>query len=166
MIPIGARTATIVDDVAPCLDPDTLAFARYPHLDRGRYAVADVPDLAPLAPLLAHARAAAPDRTALTITGACVVVLTAGDYVLAHHDVFADDRDDDLPLELVHDLSPAPTPDADLYYRRRGAVYFALPSRPRALAIVERGPSVTSNHTYVSVRHASARVVRLIARAR
>jgi hypothetical protein len=62
----------------------------------------------------------------------------------------------------VLDLSPASVPGAELHYRQRGKVYVRFPSRPGALCVVERGPTVTCNHTYVSKRHADASVVRLI----
>ena len=40
---------------------------------------------------------------------------------------------------------------------------FQVPSAPRSLAVVERGPTVTSHHTYVSKLAPAASVVRLIA---
>ena len=71
-----------------------------------------------------------------------------GDYLLTRHDRVYDDR----PIELVLDLSAAPLERADIHWRHRGQVFFALPSQPGALAIVERGPTVMSNHLYVSKR--------------
>ena len=60
------------------------------------------------------------------------------------------------------DLSEAAVPGADVEYRRRGQVFFVAPSSPGSLAIVERGPTVTCNHTYVSRLHAGASIVRLV----
>jgi hypothetical protein len=53
-------------------------------------------------------------------------------------------------------------PGADVDYRRRGQAFFRAPSAPGSLSVVERGPTVTCNHTYVSKLHAAADVVRLI----
>lgn len=64
-------------------------------------------------------------------------------------------------MELVLDLSPSSTPGAEVHWRHRGQLFFVMPSAPGSLAIVERGPTVMSNHTYVSRRHAGASVVRL-----
>jgi len=157
MIPIGSRTATLIEGVS--LPIELPALQRYPHIDRGAYSWTDVTDLARLAPLVAHIDPADPRRE---LVCARLVVLGPGDYILAHHDPMPEAGE--LPLELVLDLSSAPTPGADLYYRRRGAAYFSVPAIPNTLAIVERGPTVTANHTYVSKRYPSARVVRLIAR--
>ena len=52
--------------------------------------------------------------------------------------------------------------DSAVHYRRRGQVFFRVPSAPRALALIERGPTVTCNHTYVSRLHPTADVIRLI----
>ena len=57
---------------------------------------------------------------------------------------------------------PPQCPGAEIHYRRRGQVYFRVPCVPNALAIVERGPTVTCNHTYVSKLHPDASVVRLV----
>ena len=171
MIAIGSRTATLVHGVTLPARLRTLALprARYPWIDRGAYAwadVADPADLAALATLVAHVDPADPRRE---IACARVIVLEPGDYILAHHDPMPALApalgDDDAPLELVLDASPAPTPGAELYYRRRGAAFLAVPAVPGTLAIVERGPAVTANHAYVSKRHAGARVVRVVARA-
>jgi hypothetical protein len=48
-----------------------------------------------------------------------------------------------------------------VHYRRRGAVFFRVPCVPRSLAIVERGPAVTRNHTYVS-KLSNGVVIRLV----
>ena len=69
---------------------------------------------------------------------------------------------DGRPIELVLDLSEATVPGAEVHWRHRGQVYFAMPSAPGSLAIAQRGPTVMSNYVYVSKRHASC-VVRLVA---
>lgn len=162
MIPIGSRTATLVAGVSLPLAMPPLE--RYPWIDRGAYSFGDVIDLAALAPLVAHIDPGDPRRE---LVCARVLVLEAGDYILAHHDPLpAIAGEGDAPLELVLDLSAEPTPGADLYYRRRGSAFFAVPAVPRTLAIVERGPTVTANHGYVSRRYPGARVVRLMARTR
>ena len=84
--------------------------------------------------------------------------LVPGDYLLAHHDRASDEQH----LELILDLSPAVVPGAAVHYRRHGDVTFQVPSRPCALSIVARDPSVTCNHTYVSRLHPGACVVRLV----
>ena len=78
--------------------------------------------------------------------------------VVGHHDRVHDDH----PVELTLDLSPTAVPGAEVHYRRRGQVYFRVPAAPRSLAVVERGPTVTCNHTYVSKRAADATIIRLI----
>lgn len=160
MIPVGSRTAVLVSGVElrVALPP----LERYPWIDRGAYSWGDVTDLAALAPLVAHVDPVDPRRE---LACARVLVLEAGDYILAHHDPMPPlPEAADAPLELVLDLSGAPTPGADLYYRRRGGAFFMVPSQPGALAIVERGPTVTAHHAYVSKRYPGARVVRLVAR--
>lgn len=155
---IGARTAVIVPDVVdPARARGGYAWARYALLDRGSYEYArdvDEPALAELA-----------EREALRATGRPLRVvqsralrLGAGDYILARHDQVYED----FPVEVMIDLSPGPVPDAEVHYRRRGQVYFRFPSQPGAMSIIERGPTVTCNHTYVSKRHLDASVVRLV----
>lgn len=118
---------------------------RYTLLDRGSYEFVDV-DPARCTMFASYGR----------ITAARAYRLVPGDYILAHHDAVHDD----LPMELVFDLSPAPMP-AEIHYRRRGAVFFRVPCEPRSLAIVERGPAVTRNHTYISKR-TTGEVIRLV----
>ena len=130
-------------------------FTRYGLLDRGSYEIAEGVAVPPAS--IAHA-AAATGRT-LRVIASRVLRLSAGDYVLAHHDPLRDDN----PVELVLDLSAVAVPDADVWYRRRGQPFFRVPSAPGSLAIVERGPTVTSNHAYVSRQRPDAVVVRLIA---
>lgn len=155
---IGARTAVLVPDaIDPARARGHYAWARYALLDRGSYEYArDVaePELAALA-----------EREAERVTGRPVRVvesralrLGAGDYILARHDRVYED----FPVEVMFDLSPAVVPGAEVHYRRRGQVFFQVPSLPGAMSIVERGPTVTCNHTYVSKRHLDASVVRLV----
>lgn len=139
----SSHRAEIVHDVACDLRID--GWQRFALLDRGSYEYADV-DPARLATFASYGR----------ITSARAYRLSPGDYILAHHD----EQHDDLPLELVYDLSPAPVP-AEVHYRRRGSVFFRVPCVPRSLAIVERGRAVTRNHTYVSKRQTGV-VTRLV----
>lgn len=135
-------------------------YARYALIDRGHYEIQHEPDEPALcAALVAHARALT--GVSLAVTQVRALRLSPGDYLLAHHDPPHEGR----PFELVLDLSPRAVA-AELHYRRRGQVYFRFACRPGALAIVERGPTVTSNHTYVSKRDATASVVRLVVLAR
>jgi len=157
----GARTAEIVPDVIDAATAarvrNELRYTRYALLDRGsyEYATIEAPELfATLASVVAERT-----KRTLAVTDARVLRLSAGDYLLAHHDRVYEHH----PIEVVLDLSPAPTAGAEVHYRRHGAVFFRVPSAPRSLAIVERGPTVTCNHTYVSRLHAAASVVRLIA---
>jgi len=157
----GSRTAVIVPDAIGAAEADALrarltGFERYRLLDRGSYEYLDDVDEPALFARLAALASRLCGRP-LAITGARALRLVPGDYILAHHDRLHDD----LPVELVLDLSPAPVP-ADLHYRRRGHVFFRVPCEPRTLAVVERGPTVTRNHVYVSKRCADAHVVRLV----
>jgi len=157
-ITIGARTAVIVPDAVPP-SPPAAHYTRYALLDRGSYDHAPFDDPELLTRLTTIARHAA-GRPALTITDVRLVRLLRGDYLLAHHDSIHDD----LPIEVIADLSPASVPGAEVHYRRRGQVFFRVPSTPGAVSIVERGPTVTCNHTYVSKLHPpGTEVVRLIA---
>lgn len=152
----GARTAMILEDVVDARV--TLhGYTRYAQIDRGSYEVIERPDQpALIATLIARAERAT--GRSLVLAESRVLRLGPGDYLLAHHDRVYDGH----PLELVADLSPAAVPGAEVHYRRRGQVYFRVPSAPRSLAIVERGPTVSSNHTYVSKRFPDASVVRLV----
>ena len=162
MIAIGARTAVIVPDALPplalarCHAPQ---YTRYARLDRASYDRAPFDDPQLLAQLTTIARDIT-GRATLTVTESRLVRLIPGDYLLAHHDSIHDD----LPIEVIADLSPTPVPGAEVHYRRRGQVFFRFPSTPRAACIVERGPTVTCNHTYVSkLNPSTTEVVRLIA---
>jgi len=160
----GARTMTIVPEVVDATTAADLrrrferaGYERYGLLDRGSYDVLlDPAEPALIGRLVELARTQS--GRALVVTEARVLRLRPGDYLLAHHDR----PRDGLPLELVLDLSPSAVPGAEVHYRRRGKVVFRVETTPGALAIVERGPSVTCNHTYVSKLHASAEVVRLV----
>lgn len=156
-----------VEVIAHAIGPDQAAslragitgYRRYALVDRGSYEWAPLaePVLRQVCELGAHrlGRALAPlDGRALR--------LSAGDYLLARHDqpVSGDAR----VVELVLDLSPVPV-RAELQYRRLGNVFFRVPCSPRSLAVVERTPVVTCNHTYVSKLLLGVEVVRLIVRA-
>lgn len=158
----GARTAKVIPDVvdsaAAAEVRARLRYTRYALLDRGSYDAVDRVDEPALLSALTRVVAGDLART-LVIAEARAVRLRAGDYILAHHDRVHEG----LPLELVLDLSPAHVPGAEVHYRRRGQVFFRAPSAPGALAVVERGPTVTCNHTYVSKLHSDAEIVRLIA---
>jgi hypothetical protein len=133
-------------------------YTRYALLDRGSYDVVTSPAEPELLVHLAGIASAVTGRS-LEVADVRALRLLPGDYVLVRHDRVHEGR----PVELVLDLSPASVPDAEVHYRHRGQVYFTFPSTPGALALVERGPTVMSNHTYVSKRHAGTSVVRLIA---
>jgi hypothetical protein len=74
----------------------------------------------------------------------------------------ADRVHDDRPFEMIVDLSDAPVPGASVHYRHRGQHFFSFDSAPMALCLVQRGPTVLCNHTYVSLRHRDASVLRLV----
>ncbi len=140
---------------------DARGFTRYALLDRGSYEVLVDPDEPELVAQMVRAAERVTGRT-LAVSESRVVRLSPGDYVLAHHDRIHDDN----PVEITLDLSPAPIADAEVHYRRRGKVFFRFPCTPGTLAIVERGVTVTCNHTYVSKLHEGASVVRLVVLAR
>ena len=160
----GARTAVIVEQaITAGMAADVRArleragYARYQLLDRGSYDVtAHIDEPA----LIAHVVARAEQATGRTlgVVEQRVLRLGPGDYLLAHHDQIHEGH----PLELIVDLSAAAVPGAEVHYRRRGQAYFRVPSAPRSLAIVERGPTVSCNHTYVSKRDPDAAVLRLM----
>ncbi len=149
----GSRTQAIVPFAATL---ELAGWTRYALLDRGSYDVIDDVRAPALFDALG-ARASEITGRALAVAEARALRLVPGDYLLAHHDRVHDD----LPVELVLDLSPAAVPGAEVHYRRRGAVFFRVPCEPGTLAIVERGPAVTRNHTYVSKLHGGAEVIRL-----
>ena len=138
-----------------------LAYQRFALLDRGSYEVAERVVESELFAMLAAIASQATEH-ALAVTEARVLRLRAGDYVLAHHDRIYGDR----PIEAVVDLSPAEVPRAELHYRRRGQVFFRVPSATHSLAIVDRTPVITCNHVYVSRSVPTADVIRLVATLR
>jgi hypothetical protein len=144
--------ALIVTDVAHADVPDT--WQRYGKIDEASYDFID--DAAIPAGIIE--RASSILERPLAVRQSRLVRLRAGDYILTHHDRF----DTDNPVELTLDLSPVSVPGAEVHYRRRGAVFFRVPCVPRSLAIVERGPTVQCNHTYVSKLMPDAVVIRLV----
>lgn len=132
-------------------------YARYTLLDRASYEEALAPNEPALVEALAGIVAEVTGRS-LVPGPARVLRFGPGDYSLVRHDRVHEDR----PVEIVLDLSTASVPGAEVHYRHRGQVFFTLPNTPGALAIVERGPTVLSNHTYVSKRHVGASVVRMV----
>jgi len=160
----GGRTASVIDDVVgPSRAAEIRArldhagYTRYKLLDRGSYDVVAGPHEPELFGALIEIAARTTGRS-LALAEARALRLGPGDYVLAHHDRIHDDH----PVELAVDLSPASVPGAELHYRRRGQVYFRVPCVPGSLAIVDRGPTVSCNHTYVSKRNPAASIVRLM----
>lgn len=159
----GGRTATVIDDAIGPTEAaavrarlERTGYARYALIDRGSYDLVRDPDEPALLAAL-QARASTATGRELVIASSRALRLQPGDYLLAHHDELHDGH----PVELALDLSPSTVPGAEIHYRRRGQAYFRAPSAPGALAIVERGPTVSCNHTYVSKRH-TASVVRLM----
>jgi hypothetical protein len=143
-----------VATIVPCaarVEPGP--FTRYQLVDRGSYEFAEVTVPDEVVALASRATG----RT-LAVAESRVLRFSAGDYLLAHADRLHENR----PIEVTLDLSPAPCA-AEVHYRRRGQVYFRVPCEPGTLAIVERGPTVTCNHTYLSKLHPDARVIRLVA---
>jgi hypothetical protein len=132
-------------------------YTRYALYDRGSYDVVHDVDDPELAAIAIRAAEQATGRQ-LAVAEARVLRLVPGDYVLAHHDRIHDDN----PVEVMIDLSPAAVPDAEVHFRRRGGVFLRFASTPGALAIVERGPTINCNHTYVSKLHERAVVVRAV----
>lgn len=133
-------------------------WTRWPLLDRGSYEYVDAPDAPEVIEAIVAIASEATGR-ALTLASSRAFRLAPGDYVLVRHDRVYDDR----PVEVVVDLSRTPVEGAEVHYRHRGQVFFVVPSRPGAVAIVERGPTVMRNQTYVSKRWRDAEVVRLFA---
>lgn len=133
-------------------------YTRYALLDRASYEEQTSVDEPELLGALAAIASEVTERP-LSVVKARALRLTPGDYLLVRHDRVYENR----PVELTLDLSPAAVPGAEVHYRHRGQVYFTFPGAPGALALVERGPTVMCNHTYVSKLHAGASIVRLVA---
>lgn len=130
---------------------------RYGLLDRASYSFVDRTNETEVFEALVGIACEVTGRS-LVLAESRALVLDPGDYVLLRHDRVHDDN----PVELVLDLSASPVPGAEVHYRHRGQVFFTFASTPGALAIVERGPSVMCNHTYVSKRLHGACVVRMV----
>ena len=159
-----SRIAVVVPDaVGPGLAAEVrdrlerAGYTRYALLDRGSYDVVTGPDEPALLAALARIATQVTGRS-LAIAEARALRLNAGDYLLAHHDRAHDDH----PVELMLDLSPASVPGAEVHYREGGKVFFRFASQPGSVSIVERRPTVTCYHTYVSKLRAGASVVRLV----
>jgi hypothetical protein len=138
IVPDLARTARVRGD---------WRWERYGIIDQASYDVAHSIDEPELTDVAVRAATRAMGRE-LRFREARALRLSPGDYVLAHHDRVYED----FPVEVVFDLSEREVPGAAIHYRRRGNVFFIFPSQPAAASIVERGPTVTCNHTYVSKR--------------
>lgn len=137
---------------------DRAGYRRYALLDRGSYDELRGPVEPELLAGLAGLAAQVIGRE-LRFAEARALRLGPGDYLLAHHDSI-----DDTAVELILDVSAAGLPGTEVHYRRNGAVFFRFESVPGALSIVERGPTVTCSHGYVSKRHVGAELVRLVVR--
>lgn len=140
---------------------EATGYARYTLVDRGSYDFVDGPQLPTLLEALVGIASAVTGRS-LNASSSRALRLGPADYLLVRHDRVYDDR----PVELILDLSTQAVPGAEVHVRHRGQVFFTVPSQPGALAIVERGPTVMTNHTYVSRRYPDASVVRLVVLAR
>ena len=153
----GAVNAALADEVRERLAHR--GWQRYALVDRGSYEWNDAVDEPAL--LAALTRIAA-DTTGgvLEVASVRALRLRPGDYLLAHHDRTHDDRQ----VELMLDLSGAATAGAEVHYRRNGQLFHRVPSHPGALSVVERDATVTSHHTYVSKRHTTADLIRLVVR--
>jgi hypothetical protein len=132
-------------------------YQRYALVDRGNYEFVNDADEPELVALMLRAAERATGRT-LALASQRMLRLLPGSYLLAHHDRIHEGN----PVEVTLDLSRAPVPDAELHYRRSGQVFFRFPCVPGALAIVERGVTITCNHCYVSKLHVAASVVRFV----
>jgi hypothetical protein len=134
-------------------------YTRYTLIDRGSYDFVDDPALPELHEVLAGIASGVTSRE-LEIVSLRALRLRPGDYLLTRHDRVYEDR----PVELVLDISAAPVAGAEVHWRHRGQVFFVMPSAPGSLAVVERGPTVMCNHTYVS-KLCTGDVVRIVALA-
>jgi hypothetical protein len=132
---------------------------RYTRIDRASYDVIDEPRLLLEREIIDLAERVT-SRKGLAICDWRALRLIAGDYILADHDRLLDDN----PIEVVVDISSAPPAfPAEIHYRRRGQVFLRIPAVPGTCSVVERGPTITRNHTYVSKRDPNARVIRIVA---
>jgi hypothetical protein len=158
----GAITAAIADEIRERLAHR--GYRRYTLVDRGRYEWIEDAGETDLVRALAKLAAGVTKRplAADDVLEVRALRLTAGDYILAHHDRVHDDP----RVELVLDVSAAAVPGAEVHYRRHGQVFHRVPSQPGVLSVVERDAAVTCHHTYVSKRHTTAELVRLMVRLR
>jgi hypothetical protein len=151
--------------IPDAIDREVLAAAReqltgwrrYALLDRGSYDVIDDVRDSVLAYAIVELARRVTGRMPATVE-ARALRLRAGDYLLAHHDRLYEDN----PVEVIVDLSPAPVA-AEVHYRRRGQTFLRVPCVPGTASVVERGPSINCNHTYVSLRDPDACVLRVVA---
>jgi hypothetical protein len=148
--------ALVIPDAIVRAPRELSGWQRYELLDRGSYEWIDNPQI--LTREIVELAERATSRKGLSIVESRALRLRAGDYLLAHHGRLHDDN----PVEVIVDLSRAPV-DADVHYRRRGQTFLRVPAVPGTASVVERGPAVTCNHTYVSKRYPDACVVRIIA---
>jgi hypothetical protein len=161
-VPTLFGAATVIPDaversiIASARDQLT-GWRRYVLLDRGSYDVIDNATDTLLSYSIVDLVKRVTGRKLATVE-ARALRLRAGDYILAH----ADRLHDDNPVEVVVDLSPVPV-DAEVHYRRRGQTFLRVPCVPGTASVVERGPTVTCNHTYVSKRYEDACVIRIVA---
>jgi hypothetical protein len=132
-------------------------YERYALLDRGSYERSSAGSEAALCEMLLGIASEVTGR-ALSVAEVRALRLLPGDYLLVRHDRVYDGR----PIEVTLDLSALPVRAAEIHYRHRGQVFFVVPSQPGTLAVVERGPTVMANHTYVSRLNEGAEVVRLV----
>lgn len=122
-------------------------YTHYGQIDQASYDYVDAPPLGEITDILAGVASEVTGRP-LKLETSRLLRLRPGDYILVRHDRLHDER----PVELILDLSAAAVPDAEVHWRHRGQVFFTMPSTPSALALVERGPTVLANHTYLSKR--------------
>lgn len=140
---------------------DALPGKREVPLDRGSYEEICLPEPGSVLPGLVariRARAEAVTGRSLSLASARAFRFLPGDYRLVRDDVVHEDR----PVEVIVDLSREAAPGAEVHYRHRGQVFFVVPSVPGVMSLVERGPTIVSNHTYLSKLEPAARVVRLV----
>jgi hypothetical protein len=145
----------VIATIVPCaqtVSPPAM-FERFREIDRASYEYASIEP-----PPALVALAACVTERALRPVSARLIRMLPGDYLLAHHDHAHDDH----RVEVILDLSPGIVPDAEVRYRRNGAVFFRFPSRPHAASIVERDAATQCYHTYVSKLHRDAIVLRLV----
>lgn len=149
-------TALVIPDAFDRLRPTFAGWTRYGLLDRGSYEFIDGPRQ--LEREIIELAERSTSRTGLAIRQWRALRLVAGDYILTEHDRLHDDN----PVEVTIVVSSSPV-DAEVHYRRRGQVFLRVPSVPGTASVVERGPTVTCNHTYVSKRDPRACVIRIVA---